>query len=250
METPSIMRSKANLPQRRLKPKGIESTGAMKTRVSKSSERSEPLSTERLCGIWEKVRSDTDARKALERLGHAGFRISHLTPRDASFKHPNWADYIASLPLLPNEPTTRRIHQKTTFRKYWPLIRELHRLAANVNAPFVELKIYGTRDYPFPVMRTLQEDLLKAASILEHFLSWDWSVRHLNPRNAVIAELRWAIRERTGRPHDGDLNILLDAAFRAAGKEKCYIDSTTLDRIEKRQKEGRVKAGRRVRSLN
>jgi hypothetical protein len=86
--------------------------------------------------------------------------------------------------------------------------------------------------------------------MLEHFLSWDYYVRYLNSRNALIAELRWTIRERTGRPHDRDLNILIDAAFRAAGnKEGCYIDAATLDRIEKRQKESRVKANRRIRSL-
>jgi hypothetical protein len=189
-ETSSMRRRKANVVQRRLKSKDIKSAGAVKKRASKTRERSELLTTERLCEIWEEVRSDTDARRALERLDQAGFRISHLTPQDASFKHPSWADYVAALPLLPNELTTRRIHPKTSFRKYWPLVRELREFAANVNAPFVELKIYGARDYPIPVIRTLQEDLLKAASMLEHFLSWDWSVRHLNPRNAVIAELR------------------------------------------------------------
>jgi hypothetical protein len=222
----------------------------MKDRTNKGGEQSEPLSTERLRNVWEKILSDPDARLALKRLDEAGFRISHLMPHDASFKHPNWADYIAALALLPNEPTTRRIHSKTSFRKYSPLVRELREFAANVNAPFVDLGIAGQTDFPITGLRTLREDLLKTASMLEHFLSWDYSIRHVNPRNALIAELRWTIRYRTGKPHDRELSALIDAAFRAAGyKDGLYLDATTLDRIEKRDRESRQKAGQRLRSL-
>lgn len=222
----------------------------MKKRASKSSVHSEPLTTEQLHGIWEKILSDTDARSALERLDEAGFRIAHLKPSDATFKHPTWADYFAALPLLPNAPSTRRIHRKVSFQKYRPLVRELREFAAKVNNPFVGVGIFSKRDLPNPAISTLPEDLLKAASMLEHFLSWDYYERHLNPRNALIAELRWTIRERTGRPHDRELSTLIDAAFRAAGyKEGFYFDPTTLDRIEKREREGRVKANRRVRDL-
>ncbi len=238
------------LVQRRIKSKGTQSAGAMKKRAGKSSEHAEPFTTEQLCGIWEKICSDTDARSALERLDEAGFRISHLKPFDATFKHPSWADYIAALPLLPNEPSTRRIHRKISFQKYWPLVRELREFAAEWNMPFVEVRIFSSRDLPASAIGTLREDLLKAASMLEHFLSWDYYVRHVNRRNALIAELRWIIRDRTGRPRDRELSTLIDAAFRAAGyKEGCYIDATTLDRIEKREKESRVKANRRVRDL-
>ena len=238
------------LVQRRFKSNGIKSAGTMKKRASKGSEHMELPTNKRLCDIWEVILSDSDARKALERLDQAGFRISHLKPNDATFKHPTWADYIAAIPLLPNEPSTRRIHSKTSLRKYWPLIQELRQFAARVNFPFVDVTIYGETDYPVFAVDTLREDLLKAATMLEYFLSWNYCVLHLNPRNAVIAELRWTIRERTGRPHDRELNVLIDAAFRAAGyKEGCYIDSTALDRIEKRQGESRVKANRRIQDL-
>jgi hypothetical protein len=222
----------------------------MKKRKSRDRERSEELTTERLRDIWEKIRSDPSACRALEQLDEAGFQISHLRPRDASFKHPNWADYIAALPLLPNAPTTRRIHSKASVRKYWPLVRELRRFAAKVNEPFVEVAVISRRDYPLAALRTFKEDLLKAASMVEHFLSLDYYARNVNPRNAVIAELRWTIREKTGAPHDREFNVLIDAAFRAAGhKEGCYIDPSALDRIEKRQRESRVKANQRVRRL-
>lgn len=231
--------------------------GTQKKEASKSSEYSEPLTTERLCDIWKKILSDTDGRRALKQLDKAGFPISHLTPSDATFKHPSWADYIASLPLLPNKPSTRHIHSKIRLRKYWPLVEDLRQFAATVNLPFMELTIYGSKDYPnygkdYPnyALSTLRDELLKAATMVEHFLSWDYSVRNLNPRNAVIAELRWTIRQRTGRPHDRELNDLIGSAFRAAGSEEdCYIDSTALDRIEKREMESRTKAHKRIRSL-
>ena len=86
----------------RIKSKGTKSAGAMRTRASKGSEHVVLFTTEQLCDIWEKICSAPDARRALERLDEAGFRISHLKPMDASFKQPSWAYYIAALPLLPN----------------------------------------------------------------------------------------------------------------------------------------------------
>lgn len=229
---------------------GTMNARAMRKGASRSSEHWKPFTTEQLCDIWEKIRSDTGAHRALDRLDAAGFRVSDMKPMDGTLKHPNWADYIAALPLLSNRPSSGRIHKRTSFRKYWPLVRELRRLAAKMNMPFVAVEIFSTRDYPGPAIGKIPGDLLKAASMLEHVLSWDYLVQYRNNRNAVIAELRWAIRERTGRPHDRDLKILINAAFRAAGnKEGFYIHSTTLDRIEKRQKESRVKANRRMRRL-
>jgi hypothetical protein len=229
-------------------PEGAEGT-EKKKEESKSSEYTEPLTNERLCDIWEKILSDSDGRRALERLDKAGFPISHLTPTDATFRHPSWADYIAALPLLPNTPSSRRIHSKINLQKYRPLVQELRRVATVANLPFVEVTIFGRKDDPDSALST-QDDLLKAATTVEDFLSWDYCVRNLNPRHSLIAELRWTIRQRTGRPHDRELNDLMASAFRAAGsKEDSYIDSTTLDRIEKRQKESRVKAHRRIRSL-
>ena len=221
----------------------------MKKEKNESSKHPELLTTERLCDIWKKILSDRRAKAALERLAEAGFPIAHLQPSDATFRRPSWADYIAALPLLPNEPSTRHIHRKATLRKHWPLVRELRRFAAQLNAsPFSEVEISGVRDYPVSKTESLRDDLLKAATTLEHFLFWDYSVRDLNRRDAVIAELRWTIRERTGRPHDRELIVLIDAAFRAAGhKEGCYIGPTALDRIERREKESRVKATRRIR---
>jgi hypothetical protein len=222
----------------------------MKKKASKRSEHTEPLTTKQLCDIWEKILSDSDGRRALKRLDEAGFRISHLTPSDATFERPCWADYVAAIPLLPNRPSTRRIHRKIKLRKYWPLVLELRQFAAKVASPFAVVTVLGARDCLDSDKSISRDDLLKAATVVEHFLYWDYCVRNLNPRNAVIAELRWTIRQRTGRPHDRELNDLIGSAFRAAGfKKDCYIDSTALDRIEKRQQESRTKTHKRIRSL-
>jgi len=222
----------------------------MKKKASKRSEHAQPLTTERLCDIWEKVRSDGTGRRALKRLDEAGFRISHLSPSDATFERPCWADYVAAIPLLPNKPSTRRIHRKIKLQKYRPLVLELRQFAAKVASPFAVVTVLGAKDCLDPDKGISRDDLLKAATAVEHFLSWDYCVRNLNPRHAVIAELRWTIRQRTGRPHDSELNDLMDSAFRAAGSKKdSYIDSTTLERVEKRQRESRVKAHQRIRRL-
>src|SRR5260370_10376294 len=104
------------LVRHRIKSKGAKSARAMRRRASKNSEHA-LFTTERLCDLWERIRSDTDARRALKRLDEAGFRISHLEPTDATFKHPSWADYIAALPLVPSEPSSRRIHSKIRLRR-------------------------------------------------------------------------------------------------------------------------------------
>jgi hypothetical protein len=216
-----------------------------KKNAKKSSEQSELLTTQRLCEIWEKVLSDIDARGAFERLGKAGFPISHLKPNDATFKRPSWPDYICALPLLPNKPSTRHIHDPTSPQKYLALVQELRELAGAEGA-FREVVIFARRDYS--AVGTLREDLLKTASMIENYSYWHYCIRHINPRHALIAELRWTIRHRTGKPHDRELNILLDASFRAAGyKDGFYMDPNALDRIEKRQSESRAKVMRRIR---
>ena len=198
--------------------------------------------------VWSKILKDENARQALERLEKDGFEILHLTPHDATFVHPNWSDYITAIPFLSNRPSRRRIHRKTALHKHWPLARALRQLAEKVDDPFSDVSIVSKTNCSLSEIRKLSRHLIETAEFVEKFLSWDWYTRDCNSRNALIAELRWETRSRTGRPHDSELSVLIDAAFRAAGvKEGYYIDATALDRIEKRQKEGRVKATRRLR---
>lgn len=207
----------------------------------------DPITSHKLQDIWRKICADRDGQDALEKLKRAGFAIAHLTAGNAS--HVTWADKVSAISLVPNRPAASRIHRKRAFQKHWTLVRELHRFANKLREPFCDVTISSGKDYPLEDFGRMRQDLLKTASIVEQFLSWDWYLRERNPRNSLIAELRWEIRARTGSPHDRELGALIDAAYRAAGHhDGCDIDSSALDRMEKREKEGRVKAMRRLRS--
>ena len=209
----------------------------------------EPLNLRQLQNVWRKVIQDKDARRALKRLARDGFAMSKLIPQDATFLHPNWADYLAGIPLVPYRASRRRTHRSHSFYKHRGVVRAMREFAANAKGPFCDYTIAGREESDPSDLRDIGRRLEEAAELVEKFLSWNWYMREKNPRNALIAELRWTVRSRTGKPHDAELSTLIDAAFRAAGHpEGIYIDSTTLDRIEKREKESRMKATARLRA--
>jgi hypothetical protein len=127
-----------------------------------------------------------------------------------------------------------------------PLVTALRNFARQFDDPFLETRLISTRDTTILLHEGLPDLADRAASFIEKFLSWDWYIRERNPRNTLIAELRWTIRDCTGEPHDRELSATIDAAFRAAGRKELRLDNTTLDRIEKREKETRVKSFRRL----
>jgi hypothetical protein len=131
-------------------------------------------------------------------------------------------------------------------RKHLPLVKALRNFARQLGDPFRETRLVSTRDTTIRRDEDLPDLAERAASFIEKFLSWHWYIRERNPRNALIAELRWEIRNRTGRPYDRELSTVIDAACRAAGRKELYLDNTTLDRIEKRDRETRVKSFRRL----
>jgi hypothetical protein len=243
-----------------LQPK-INGVQAVKKKARPNKLRTWPPTT-RLIEVWNRILANRDAQGAFEILKAAGFPLSHLQPTaDASFKNANWSDYIAAIPLVPNEPTKREIRNASRFRKSLQVVQEMREVAAAINSPFDDPTIYAKKEYP-STGRPVAADLSDAATVLEHFLGWNVTIRRLNCRDALIAELRWTIRDKSrepgkpgepdkpGRPHDRELGILIDAAYRAAGYEEgCYIDPTALERIEERQKESRVKSHRRANKL-
>ena len=207
------------------------------------------LTQEKLTEVWSKILKDKSARHALEKLKKAGFGILHLKPRDATLERPNWADCIAAIPFLPNRLSRRRIHLQSTLQKHWPLVRAMRLMQRKLNDPFCEVSIASIRDLSPGELIRLKKLVKETTDFVEKFLTWNWYARDSNPRNAVIAELRWQIRERTGKPHDLEFTELIDGAFRAAGvKDGPYLTPNHLDRIEKREKESRVKATKRLRS--
>lgn len=202
------------------------------------------LTLDQLSAVWRRILDDADAKRALAKLKRDGFALDHLMPHDP--KYPCWADYIASISFLPNRPSSRQIHRGKSLRKHLPLLKALRQFAVNVNDPFCEVRVVTKNGILIGGSRNFGNELGQAADLIEKFISSNWSVRERNPRNTVIALLRWTIRHHTGSPHDLELATLIDAASRAAGKSGIYLDAKTLARIEKLELEGRVKAASRL----
>ncbi len=199
-----------------------------------------------LNSVWSGVLEDPTAREALDQLRRDGFDIGGLSPRDPTFHEGSWADYVAAIPLLENQPTRPHIHRHGSLRKHWPLVSALRDFARQYDDPFTSVRLITTRDREIQHGEGMGHLATRSASFVEKFLSWDWCVIETNHRNALIAELRWTIRRRTGKPHDRELSTIIDAAYRAAGREEPRLDNTTLDRIEKRVTETRVKVVKRL----
>jgi hypothetical protein len=199
--------------------------------------------------VWGTILTDPDAKGALTRLRRDGFAIDHLMPDDSG--HLCWADYISAIPFFPNRPSRRQLHKAKALRKHLPLVTVLRQLIAKSSEPFCEIRRNTKKGIFVGLDPKLAHELAAAADLVEEFLTWDWYTRDRNNRNSVIAALRWKIRQSTGTPHDRELGTLIYAAFRAAGiKEDFYLDATTLDRIEKLDKEGRIKATYRLNILS
>jgi hypothetical protein len=206
------------------------------------------LTLGQLNSVWDGILKDDEGRAALGQLKQAGFNIEYLRPQDSTFKNPSWADYVAAIPLLENRPSRTHFHSSVSLRKHLALVPVLRNFARQFDDPFCTKTLASTRDADLSHLEGLPDLADGAASFIESFLSWDWSVRERNPRNALIAELRWTIRDRTGKTHDREFSALIDAACRSAGRPELCLDNSTLDRIEKREKEIRVKSMRRLNS--
>jgi hypothetical protein len=194
--------------------------------------------------VWQSIRADPEGKQALAKLKRDGFAIDHLTPHGP--KSPTWADYFASIPFLPNQSSQRHLQRKKTLRKHLPLVNAMRQFAAQANDPFCEIRMVRGNETLLEDCRELGLEFGKAADLIERFISSDWSTRERNPRNTVIASLRWTIRHRTGSSHDSELATLIDAAFVAVGKDCLCLESRALHRIEELERVGRVKAARRL----
>ena len=202
------------------------------------------LTLKQLKPVWRGILANPEAMEALAKLKKDGFPRKELKLQD--LKHPSWADYVAAIPFLPDRSSRRRIHRGKTLRKHLSLVNLLREFAANASDPFCEIRVETKKEILFEGSRKFGHDLGQAANLIEKLISSNWSVRNKNPRYTVIAQLRWTVRYLTGTPHDSVLATLIDAALGAAGKKCIFLDSHTLERIENREREGRIKAARRL----
>ena len=160
----------------------------------RAREKDPKLTLSELTSVWNGTLKDPTARSALDQLKREGFNILHLSPQDPTFHHPSWADYIAAIPLLDNRPSRSHFHRKASLRKHLPLVSALRHFARQFDDVVNEIRVIRTGDTATGPLNSLPELADRTASFIEKFLSWDWYVRERNPRNALIAELRWTIR--------------------------------------------------------
>jgi len=129
-------------------------------------------------------------------------------------------------------------------------VKVIRNFVVKASDPFCEIRVNAPKVIYPGIHPDRIRELSTAADLLEEFLSWDWYIRHRNVRNSVIARLRWEIRWKSGAPHDKELGILIYASFRAAGiKEDSYLDTSTLNEMEQRDKGGRKNATCRLNDL-
>lgn len=200
---------------------------------------------EQLQAVWQHILADPGARKALDTLKQDGFAIDHLTPDNLA--HINWSGYVALIPFLPDTATRRRLYRGGALSKHRSLVQVLREFAEQARDPFCEFRrVRGKNQWLIGVSSEFREQLEKSADLIEGLISSSWSARLRNPRNTLIAGLRRGIRDKTRAPHDSELSTLIDAAFSGAGKTPIYLEPRALERIEKRELEGRVKTACRL----
>jgi hypothetical protein len=134
---------------------------------------------DQLSGVWRRILDDPNAKRALAKLKRDGFAIAHLMPHD--LRYPCWADYIASIPFLPNRPSSRQIHRGKSLRKHLPLLTVLRQFAAKANDPFCEIRVVTGNETLIESSRDFGNELGQAADLIQKFISSNWYVRGRNP---------------------------------------------------------------------
>lgn len=165
--------------------------------------------------MWNKIRRDPAAAKAIKTLESAGYDGLATMPATKD----TMPGSIALVPFLPNRRARSRLQPGLPSAQ--PIIRFLRELDDAVKDDYSNLQAH---DKSGPWVFGKAYEYIQPPKLEEtaNFLAWLFSMRwlfvHYNPRKLQIYEIRMDFIERTGRPHDVQILDLLDAAFRAAGQ--------------------------------
>lgn len=203
----------------------------------------EQLQKEDLNRIWRAIRKDRYGARALAILKKHGFDLERIPVESYT-----WPGIIASIPFLPKRRARSRLLSRPNGLRL--AMRFLRELARSLKSPYSRVEAHDPRAKVI-YMRASDElnplPFMKAADFLERVSSWKWVVAEHNPRQNVIASLRWEIRWRTKKPHDKELADLLDATFRAGGfKQGLYMTFESLKKTETTARETRIVARRKL----
>jgi hypothetical protein len=197
--------------------------------------------------VWLSIRQDKDGARALKTLKKAGFDLESIGVF-ACWPGPyTWPGMIACIPYLPNRRA--RSSRQPQLRSARPVIAFLREMARATQETYANVEVHDKRKHI--LYGTLAEEirhprLEEAANVVEWVFTKRWVVTHHNPRQNAIASLLWEIRFRTKKPHYQELIDLIDAAFRAAGRNGFPMELEALKKVESHDHDTRVAARRKL----
>jgi hypothetical protein len=178
--------------------------------------------------MWNKVRRDPGAAKALKKLELAGYDGLSTIPASKD----SITGAIALVPFLPNKRARSRLQPKLPSAR--PIIRFLRELTLAARDDYSNLEAHDKRN-AWVFGKAFKDLHPRKLEEMTNFLDWVFSMRwliiHHNPRKLEIYEIREDFVDNTGKPHDAQILDLLDAAFRAASKPNFKLEIDDLKKI-------------------
>jgi hypothetical protein len=178
--------------------------------------------------MWNKIRRDPQAAKALRKLELAGYDGLSTIPTSKD----SITGAIALVPFLPNERARSRLQPKLPSAR--PIIRFLRELTLAARNDYSNLQAHDKRGH-WVFGKAFEGIHPRKLEEMTNFLDWVFSMRwliiHHNPRKLGIYEIREDFIDNTGKSHDAQILDLLDAAFRAAGKPHFKLEIDDLKKI-------------------
>jgi hypothetical protein len=194
---------------------------------------------------WEAIRKDDCGASALKSIKRAGWDLEAI-----DVDRNTWPGIIAAIPSLPNRRagSTPYPAPREAARRVMLWLRGL--AGAAEDGCRIETRDIRQRVIYMNGAHEIDPARLRsvANAIEDLALHKRWVVTRHNSQQNAIAELRWTVRHRCGKPMDSALLSLLDAAFRAAGEKGVRLDQDALKKVENTECKTRMKARQKLRN--
>jgi hypothetical protein len=193
---------------------------------------------------WREIQRDRCGSSALKSIKDAGWDLSAIPLDDHT-----WPAIISAIPSLANRKAGSE-PQPAPKESAQRIILWLRQVAgAGEEGCVVEARDPHERTTYMGGAKEIAPARLRdvADAIEDLALRKRWVLTRHNPQQNAIASLRWTVRERCGRPMDDEILDLLDAAFRAAGKESGVpFTVEALKKVETTERKTRVSGRKKL----
>lgn len=198
------------------------------------------IAEQELARRWAQIKLDREGKSALAKLDKAGFHIQRvpLGPR-------TWPAAVAVIPSLPNKRGASA-PENAPLLAVRTVVRWLERLANRGGTGKIAEARHRSTIYMDAAPEICPKRLLAAAHELLELSGMRWVMRNPNVQRNATASLRWEVRNRCNRPMEIELNQLIGAAFRAAGKRKPA--NLHIEKCEQTECASRVNVRKKLRS--